>query len=94
MEPTDKETKESSASPSGQQTDEQGGSMSCPMCGACGKSKSPMEKMMGKGPMAMMQKMPAMCRAFIGRHTCAARCGRRLNDWPHHYTGPLATGRR
>ncbi len=65
MEPIDKENKESSASPSGQQTDEQGGSMSCPMCGACGKSKSPMEKMRGKGPMAMMQKMPAMCMAFM-----------------------------
>lgn len=65
MEPTDKEAKESSASPSGQQTDEQGGSMSCPMCGACGKSKSPMEKMMGKGPMEMMQKMPAKCMAFM-----------------------------
>lgn len=65
MEPSDKEIKESGAPPPEQQTDEQKGSTSCPMCGACGTCKSPMEMMMGKGPMAMMEKMPAMCMAFM-----------------------------
>ena len=65
MEPTDKEIKESSSSPSDQQIDEQRGRTSCPTCGACGTGKCPMEAMMAKGPMAMIQKMPAMCMAFM-----------------------------
>ncbi len=66
MDPTDKkEDKECCASPSGQETAEQEGSKSCSMCGDCGMNKSPLEKMMGKGPKAMMQKMPEMCMAFM-----------------------------
>ena len=65
MESKEKAVEESSESPSGQQPAEQSGTMSCPMCGSSGTGKSPMEAMIGKGPMAMMQKMPAMCMAFM-----------------------------
>lgn len=65
MEAKDKDAQESTESPSGRQPDEQSGAMSCPMCSGSGTGKSPMEAMMAKGPMAMMQKMPAMCMAFM-----------------------------
>ena len=64
MEPKEKDVKESSESPSGRQPDEQSGAMPCPMCAGSGKGKSPMDAMMAN-PMAMMQKMPAMCMAFM-----------------------------
>ena len=56
---------ENSKSPSGGESPEKSGTMSCPMCDVSGTGKSPMEAMMAKGPMAMMQKMPAMCMAFM-----------------------------
>jgi len=65
MEPKEKDVKESSESPSGREPAEQSGTMSCPMCDVSGTGKSPMEAMMAKGPMAIMQKMPAMCMAFM-----------------------------
>ena len=65
MQSKEKAVEESSDSPSGRQPAEQSGTMSCPMCGGSGTGKSPMETMMAKGPMAMMQKMPAMCMAFM-----------------------------
>ena len=66
MRPND-EIKEAEESAPRQQTEEQAGrgSMSCQMCGDCGECKSPMKKMMGKGPNTMMQMMPAMCMAFM-----------------------------